>query len=116
MQLRNEKFSPNDGTRYQLREETNEKPKIEHVAQGFHFFAIDVDGVRHGLKGVERDAHRQQDLVHPECGSEMRIRPLAEGCMRLTPVRSEQRLHRIGDEVSILEVEQDAQVDGQTCG
>ena len=114
MELRDEGFGANDGPRYQLREKTHEKPKIQHAAHRLDFLSVHVDGVRHGLEGVERNPHRQEDLIHAERRSQMRIRPLAECCVWLTPMRSEQRLQGVRNEVRVLEVQQHAEVDDQT--
>ena len=93
-------------------EKLTKNPKSKTLRTGST--PVDVDGVGHGLKRVERNAHRQEDLVHAECRSQVFIGPLTKRGMRLTPVRAEQRLQCVRDEVRVLEVQQNAQVDGQT--
>ena len=114
MKLRDEGLGAYDRPRDELREKTDEKSEVQDAAHGLDFLAVDVDGVGHGLERVERNAHRQEDLVHAECRSQVFIGPLTKRGMRLTPVRAEQRLQRVRDEVRVLEVQQNAQVDGQT--
>ena len=92
MKLRDEGLGAYDGPCDELWEKTDEKSKIQDAAHRLHFLAVDVDGVRHGLERVERYAHRQEDLVHAERRPKVFIGPLTKRGMRLTPVRSEQRL------------------------
>ena len=79
--------------------ERDECGKCDGVAGGLEVAPIDVDGVGEGLEGVEGDADGQDDLqgggVHGD----------AEGVPGGDPV--------LDEEVGVLEVAEDAEVDGE---
>ena len=97
--LRQQVGGPLDGARDELREEGDEGAKGDGVAGGLEVAPIDVDGVGEGLEGVEGDADGQDDLqgggVHGD----------AEGLPGRDPV--------LDEEVGVLEVAEDAEVDGE---
>ena len=59
--VREKFFRAHDGPGDQLREECNEERVVDVAANRGLFFTIDVDYVRHALKGVEADAEREDD-------------------------------------------------------
>ncbi|WP_241738943.1 hypothetical protein [Pontibacter beigongshangensis] len=89
-------FCPFDGPGHQLWEEGDEEGEDARVALGPDAAVVDVDGVAHGLEGVEGDAHGQQQ---PEGGGGV---VQAQQAGQVTGGRAE--------EVQVLEGEEDAQV------
>ncbi len=63
LELRHEIDRADDRPGHQLREKRHEEQEIREVPAGPQLAAVDVDGVAHRLEGVERDAHRQQQVV-----------------------------------------------------
>ena len=59
--LRQQAFAPADGARDHLREKADKQRKIKQIVLG-PFAAVGVHQVAHGLQGVERNAHRQQEI------------------------------------------------------
>ena len=97
--LRQQVGGPLDGPRDELREEGDKGTKGHGVAGGLEVAPVDVDGVGEGLEGVEGDADGQDDLqgggVHGD----------AEAVPGGDPV--------LDKEVGVLEVAEDAEVDGE---
>ena len=97
--LRQEVGGALDGPRDKLGKERDECGKCDGVAGGLEVAPIDVDGVGEGLEGVEGDADGQDDLqgggVHGD----------AEAVPGGDPV--------LDEEVGVLEVAEDAKVDGE---
>ena len=78
-----------DGTRYQLGEEGHKGAEIQDVPLGPGIPPVDIDGVAHGLEGVEADADGQVDAQYRE-------KTQADG------------LQALRQEVVVLEEEEDA--------
>ena len=97
--LREQVGGPFYGPRDKLREEGDKGTKGDGVTGGLEVAPIDVDGVGEGLEGVEGDADGQDDLqgggVHGD----------AKGLPGRDPV--------LDEEVGVLEVAEDAEVDGE---
>ena len=97
--LRQEVGGALDGPRDELGKEGDEGGEGDGVAGGLEVAAVDVDGVGEGLEGVEGDADGQDDLqgggVHGD----------AEAVPGGDPV--------LDEEVGVLEVAEDAEVDGE---
>lgn len=97
--LRQQVGGPLDGPRDKLRKEGDKGTKGDGVSGGLEVASIDVDGVGKGLEGVKGDADRQDDLqgggVHGD----------AEGVPGRDPI--------LDEKVGILEVAEDAKVDGE---
>ena len=90
---------PLDGSGDELREKGDKGTKGDGITGGLEVAPVDVDGVGEGLEGVEGDADRQDDLqgggVHGN----------AKGVPGGNPV--------LDEEVGVLEVAEDAEVDGE---
>jgi len=54
---------PDDRPGNELWEEGNKEQEIDEITGRRELPPVDVDGVAHGLEGVERNAYRQQQLV-----------------------------------------------------
>ena len=85
-----------DGAGDQLGEEGDERAKTDQVLLGMYIAPIDVDGVGHGLEGVERDADGQAD---------------AQGMEEIQSGEQGGQIRH--DKIVILEKEQHAQVGHQ---
>ena len=97
--LRQEVGGALDGPGNELREERDKGGEGDGVSGGLEVASVDVDGVGEGLEGVEGDADGQDDLqgggVHGD----------AERTPGGDPV--------LDEEVGVLEVAEDAEVDGE---
>ena len=61
-ELRQKVSRPLDGTGHQLWEKGNEGEKGDNVLGRFNLASINVDGIRQGLEGVERNAYGKYNL------------------------------------------------------
>ena len=114
VELRYEVARLDDRSGYELREEADVEAEVEDVPYGTDKSAIDVGGIADDLEGVERDAYRQDDAVHAEDGTACRrVEPL--GCdVPDIKVNAKDLPNDVGKEVAVLEVAEDAKVDGDT--
>ena len=96
--LRQQRGRPHDRAGDQVREERDERRELHEVARRRDLAAIDVDDVAHRLERVERDADRQRDLQVPQ--RDRQPRP-GQGLVQA-----------LGEEVVVLEVPEQAQVQG----
>ena len=55
-----------DGSGDELRKERDVKREIEEIPGRLELLPIDVDGVAHGLEGIEADAYRQDHSKRAE--------------------------------------------------
>ena len=60
-----------NGTGYQLRKEADEGKKGKDVFGGLYLSAININGIREGLEGIERDAYRKDDIDKQGISREM---------------------------------------------
>ena len=98
----------NDGTGNQLREQGHKSAEVEDVPLGPGVPPVDVDGVAHGLEGVEGDADGQgeTDGLPPGHGQIVDHRQEARADGGKAP----------GDEVPVLEEAQQGQVEDHRRG
>ena len=88
-----------DGSSDELREEGDEGGEGDGVSGGLEVAPVDVDGVGEGLEGVEGDADGQDDLQGGGVHGDAKAVPGGD------PV--------LDEEVGVLEVAEDAEVDGE---
>ena len=81
-----------DGTRNQLGKQCHIRAEIDDILLRFCLAPVDINGVAHGLKGVETDADGQRQI-------------------RLGERRAEQGIDRADKEVAVLEHAQQSQID-----
>ena len=112
VELRYEVARLDDRSGYELWEEADVEAEVEDVPYGTDKSAIDVGGIADDLEGVERDAYRQDDAVHAEDGTACCcVEPL--GCdVPDLDVYAEDLPYDVCEEVAVLEVAEDAKVDG----
>ena len=91
LQLVRYRLVADDGTRNELGEQGHIRAKIDDIFLRFRFTTIDINGIAHGLKGVEADADRQRQI-------------------RLGERRAEQGIDRADQEVTVFEYAQQAKV------
>ena len=91
LQLLRYRLVADDGTRNQLGKQCHIRAEIDDVFLGPCLAPVDVDGIAHGLKGVEADADRQRQI-------------------RLGERRAEQGIDRADQEVTVFEYAQQAKV------
>ena len=115
VELGNEVRRAHNGPGHQLGKEAHVEPKIQDVLDRLDVPAVHVHRIADGLERVERDADRQQDLIHPEPAAKQVIRPQREVVDR-GEVRPKNLIERVGEEVGVLEVHQHKQVDDHTQG
>jgi hypothetical protein len=98
LKLRNQFGGPHDGSGYQVRKERNKEGVIEEAARRRCTAEVDVQGVRHGGEGIERDADGQHNT---------RLwRGVFESCQRC------QVSEVLDQEVAVFEVAEETQTDG----
>ena len=68
LKLRQQAGGPLDGAGNQLREEADIGQKGHHIARRWQTAPVDIDAVAEGLEGVERDAHRQDEVQQKAVG------------------------------------------------
>ena len=110
IQLGNEVAGLHNRTCHQLGEETYVETKVQDIPDRFYQSLIHIRRIAYNLKGVERDSHRQDNLIHPEvrCCSQF-VQPFCCHISHLD-MRSQHLIQNIGNEVTVLEVEQNPQV------
>ncbi len=110
MELLDELHGTDDGTRHQLREERQVKAEVQETLHWRNLAPLDVHHVAHRLEGEEGDAHREDDGIHPEhFRAHKHVQPLAQDVVHLQ-LQAEEVVHKVREEVCILEIRQDAQV------
>ena len=97
--LRQKVGGPLDGPGHELGEEGDEGGEADGISGGLEVAAVDVDGVGEGLKGVEGDADGQDDMQGGGVHGDTKRIPCGD------PV--------LDEEVGVLEVSEDAEVDGE---
>ena len=95
-------------------EERDVKTEIEQVAYRFYQPTVHVGRIADDLERVEGDSHRQDDAVYAE--ERLAKQPVALGSQQVGHLEggAAYGVHQVREEVSILEVAQDGQVDGDT--
>ena len=111
MQLLNELHGTDDGARHQLREEAQIEAEVQEIGHRGNLAPLDVHHVAHRLEGEEGDAHREDDGIHPEnFRADEHVQPLAQDVVHLQ-MQAEEVVHKVREEVRVLEIGQDSQVD-----
>ena len=107
--------SAHDGTGHQLGKEGHVEPEVRQPAERRHMAPVDVHGVADGLEGVEADADGEQDAVDGPGRPERSIGPHCEPVSR-NDVGARRAVPRVGEEVGVLEIEQQAEVERDAQG
>ena len=105
----------NDGAGHELGEEGDVESEIGQPVQRDHLPPSDVHRVADGLEGVEADAHGQQDAVDRPGRAERGIGPHGEPVSR-NDVAPCGPIPCVGQEVGVLEIEEQAEVQGDAQG
>ena len=95
-ELRQQMRRPLDRAGDQLGEEGDEGQEMNDSSAWRELSAVDVDGIAHRLEGVERDAHRQDDVQRAQLERHVQIR--------------QQVRQRLDEEIVVLEEAEDGQV------
>ena len=116
VELRDELVGPHDGTGHQLWKETDIEAEVEDVSDRFDAVTIHIHDVADGLEGIERDAHGEQNGIDAEAVGAGHLVADPRENVEHPELRSEEVVHHIGDEVGVLEIEEDGEVDDDAEG
>ena len=110
VQLLHKFHGPHDGTGHQLGEKAEIEAEIQEIPHGLYLPSLHIHHIAHGLEGEEGNAYRQDDGVYTEnTGPREHVQPLSQHIVHLQR-QAEEVVHKVREEVRILEIRQDAQV------
>jgi hypothetical protein len=104
-----------DGSGHQLREKGDEKPKVNDAADRLDLLAVQVHRVGNGLEGIEGNPDRQDQFVNRELRPEHRVGGRIEVVV-IFYTRAKKGIEGLGKEETVLEINEDQQVDAHAQG
>ena len=116
VELRDEIARFDDRACNKLREEADVEAKVEDISDGTDESAIHIGCVADDLEGIERNAYGQDDAVHAEDGTACCDVKAFGGDVPDLYVYAEDLPDDVGKEVAVLEIAEDAEVEGNAKG
>ena len=111
VELRHELVGTDDGTRHQLREETDIEAEIQDIAHILRPALIHIHHIADILEGIERDTHGQENLGGIKIGGARQlVAPLRQPVDNLV-LAADDSVVGVGEEIGVFEVKQNQQTD-----